>query len=259
MKLNDVFSNISIKRQVMMAHVYAGDPSMEFTRQLLIVLENRADIIELGIPYADPLADGPVFAEACANALEQGITPNDVFKLAEACMCPVVLTTYYNIIYQKGIAAFVARAKEAGVQGIIVPDLPFEESEQLHETCKQNQLPLIYLITSTTSRERMCCILLKASGFVYVTAYAGVTGSLKKQEQVQQTIAEIRKISSIPIMVGFGIRSREDVDEVVAAGADGCIVGSEIRRQYARGKTSEEGLRNVEQLMNVLCSSAHPK
>ncbi|MBI5389035.1 tryptophan synthase subunit alpha [Candidatus Woesearchaeota archaeon] len=251
MLLTTVFN----KKPVFMAHVYAGDPTLEFSEKLIDVLvDNGVGILELGIPYADPLADGPVFQEACQRALESGTTPPSVFALAERVRnkhpaLPIVLTTYYNVIFQRGMLAFVAAMKSAGIQGLIVPDLPLEESIALCDACTIASIALIYLIVPTTPKGRMQKILEKAQGFVYVTAFSGVTGASKQQEQVKETIAKIRTFSSIPVLIGFGIKDKEDVKDVLAAGADGFIVGSEICRKYTVGESEEGKLEDVRILL----------
>lgn len=228
-----------------MAHVYCGDPSVEFSEKLIKVLEPSIDILELGIPFSDPIADGKVFQQACQRALEKGVTPKDVFSVIERLKNSgfkkqIVLTTYYNIIFKMGISVFVDILAELGIYGVIVPDLSLEESLELKKACEEKKIHLIYLIAPTTTEERIKKILELASGFVYIVSTTGVTGTKKKaKNKVKKVIQEIRKCSQIPLLIGFGISKPEDITELKELDVNGFIVGSQICRLYQKGDLKE--------------------
>ncbi|HOS99779.1 MAG TPA: tryptophan synthase subunit alpha [Acidobacteriota bacterium] len=236
-------------RLAFMAHVYAGYPDAAFTRRLIDVLAPAVDILELGIPYSDPLADGPVFQAACRRALENGVRPADVFRLAARLWLsgfrrPVVLTTYANMVYQAGPADFTARLAEVGVQGLIVPDLPVDESGELHRTCADAGVHLIQLVAPTTPLARLERILAAASGFVYLVSVAGVTGTDQAADTaLQQQVDRIRMRSDLPLLVGFGISSPEQA--MALQDVDGFIMGSAIARRVAPDRPADEALADV--------------
>ena len=236
-----------------MAHVYCGDPSVSFSEKLIKTLEKGGiDILELGIPFSDPIADGKVFMQACQRALDNGVRPEHVFLLVKKLRkngfkLPVIITTYYNIIYQKGISSFVSELVECGAEGVIVPDLPLEESSELKKECDKRKVHLIYLIAPTTTEEKIKRILHVASGFVYVVSVAGVTGTEKKaKENIRETVKKIRKLSSIPLLIGFGIAKPEHIKALKDIDVNGYIVGSEICRLYQREGSEKEKLERIE-------------
>lgn len=223
-----------------MAHVYYGDPSEEFSLRLIKTLaENGADIMEFGIPFSDPIADGATFQAACERALKGGVTPakciEGIRKLrAESLNVPIVVTTYFNIPYVMGFERFLDKVKEAGAQGILVPDLPTEEAGSFSKLAAKAGLYLILQVAPTTANERLKKILACVSGFVYLISVEGVTGAkLKSQSSMLSLIRTIKQLSSVPIMVGFGISKREHAEVIVSAGADGVIVGSAYTRIYS--------------------------
>lgn len=250
--IKKTFENLKGKK-AFMAHVYCGDPCIDFSRKLVDTLKDYIDILEFGIPFSDPIADGKIFQEACQHSLNAKITPAKVFDcvkdIRKSFDKTIVLTTYYNIIYQIGIDNFVEKLKENNIQGLIVPDLPLEESDELQKGCKDKDIHLIYLIAPTTTDERIKMILKKASGFVYLVSVAGVTGTGKKVSDDVKTIVEkIRKESSIPILIGFGISGKKDIEEMKELNPEGYIIGSEICRRYSMKGTEEEKLENVKKL-----------
>ena len=239
-------------KKAFMAHVYCGDPSISFSEKLIKTLEKgEIDILELGIPFSDPIADGKVFMQACQRALDNGVRPEHVFLLVKKLRkdgfnLPIVLTTYYNIIYQKGISEFVDKLVECNIQGVIVPDLPLEESEELKKECDKRNVHLIYLIAPTTTEEKIKKILHAASGFVYVVSVTGVTGTSKQaKDSIKETVKKIRKISSIPLLIGFGIAKPEHIKALKDIDVNGYIVGSEICRLYQKDGTEKEKLEII--------------
>jgi tryptophan synthase alpha chain len=238
-----------------MSHVYFGDPNPEFSFKLIKTLSQKMDILELGMPFSDPIADGPIFQEACRRALKNNISPNDVFDAVKTLKeenfnKQIVLTTYYNIIVQFGISEFAKKSASLGIYGLIVPDLSYEESAQLSQQCKENKIHLINLIAPTTTEERMKKIVTAASGFIYLVSVAGVTGTDKQKSNLQEIVNKIKSIKDIPVFVGFGIKTKQDIQELDFA--DGYIIGSEICKRYSIEGSDEEKLSNVEQFLDSI-------
>jgi len=224
-----------------MTHVYYGDPSEEFSLRLIETLaQNGADIIELGIPFSDPIADGPVFQLACERALNAGITPikciEAIKRLRSAGLkTPIVVTTYFNIPYVMGFEKFLDMIKEAGAQGLLVPDLPAEEAKPYLKHTAKMGLHLILQATPTTSKERLKTIVEAATGFIYLVSLEGVTGSkLTNPNTTFKLIKEVKAQTRTPVMVGFGISKREQAETIITAGADGVVVGSAYAKIYTK-------------------------
>jgi tryptophan synthase alpha chain len=223
----------------LMPHVYYGDPDAVFSRKLISIFsESGADIIELGIPFSDPTADGSIFQAACERALRGGITPLDCIaglkQLREDGLeIPVVVTTYYNIPYVMGVGRFLEGIGAAGAQGLIVPNLPFEEAGPLIKEARRHGVHVILQVAPTTTEERLRRIAESASGFIYVMNVEGVTGTRKSLQLSTLTLIErVRKHTDLPILAGFGISNREQAASVVAAGADGVVSGSAFAKIY---------------------------
>jgi tryptophan synthase alpha chain len=255
--LKDLFSMLRVRGEAAhMAHVYYGDPCEDFSIKLIETLaENGADIIEFGIPFSDPIADGVTFQAACERALKAGVTPakclEGVKRLrAGGLKAPIVMTTYFNIPCAMGLKNFLDKVKEAGVEGILIPDLPIEEAEPLLQMARERNICPILQVAPTTSRERLKRILAEASGFIYLIGLEGVTGSkFRNQKVTARLIRKVRAETNLPIMVGFGISKREHAEAVVAAGADGVVVGSAYTRIYAANLTNPfEKLPEIAQL-----------
>ncbi len=212
------------------AYVVAGYPDLEKSRELLLNLDRSSiDLIEIGIPYSDPIADGKIIFDASFKACHDGINTDVVFDLLEEVKIeiPVVLLVYYNLIYAYGVDNFVKRAKECGVGGFIVADLPYEENEEFYKICSSYKLALIPLI-SVTSVDRIKMILTRASGFIYALGAIGVSGTKQTpHERVAWLVDTIKKNSTLPVGVGFGIRDNSDVKRIKTV-ADGAIVGTSI-------------------------------
>ncbi|MDP7494588.1 MAG: tryptophan synthase subunit alpha [Candidatus Undinarchaeales archaeon] len=222
-----------------MAHVYYGDPNEDFSiKEIKALCESGVSIIELGIPFSDPTADGPVFQRACERALAAGMTPGKVIegivKLRDAGITqPIVVTSYYNIIYHMGVGTFVRRIKDSGACALIVPDVPIEEADDLLAAGDEHGIDIIFLVAPTTPDDRLKKILSVARGFVYVVSVAGVTGARESLEEATLKLIErVRAHSDIPLLVGFGISKQEQAKAAVTAGADGVITGSAIGSIY---------------------------
>jgi len=215
-----------------MPFIMAGDPNIEITSEILLKLqENGADLIELGIPYSDPLADGPVIQVAASRALKSGTSLRKVIKLLESLKgklnIPIILFSYLNPLLCFGFKRFCEMASDAGVSGLIVPDLPLEEAYKFSKIVSNHSMDLILLVAPTTPFERMKQISNHTIGFTYLVSVTGVTGERNKMEnRVENLIAKLKDVNSNPIAVGFGISTPEHVYKVRDWGADGVIIGS---------------------------------
>jgi len=227
------------QKGVYMAHVYYGDPSEEFSKSMIFQLcENGVDIVEFGIPFSDPTSDGRVFQRACERALKNGMTPPraiaGIAKLkGEGLVAPVVVTSYYNPILKIGVPSFMENIAEAGAEALIAPNVPFEESDELLDNGRANNIDIIFLIAPTTPEGRLKEILKRAKGFVYVVTIRGVTGErMGMDASTLELVKRVRKYTDIPLLAGFGISKGEHARNVVAAGADGAITGSVLGGIY---------------------------
>ncbi len=220
-------------RSAFMPYICAGDPSHEISRKLLLTLEEAgADLIELGVPFSDPIADGPTIQKASERALVDKISLREILDMVETLrqetQIPIALMTYYNPIFRMGEVEFCAAAHRAGVDGVIIPDLPPEEASTLLEVAPAHDLATIFLASPTSSPERMRLIASVSTGFIYCVSVTGVTGARTSlSEEVQPMIIELKKQTQKPICVGFGVSTSEQAN-AVARLADGVIVGSAI-------------------------------
>lgn len=213
-------------------YITAGDPDLEHTIEYMeALIDGGADIIELGLPFSEPIADGPTIQNAITRALEAGVTPREFFSMVKSFESdvPVVVMTYYNLIHQfgeSGPVSFVAACERAGIDGIIVPDLPVEESAALRKACAEAEIDLVFIIAPTTTAERLRRIISQASGFVYVQARLGTTGV--KDDVSTQTFDALSRLptTDLPVAVGFGVSTGEHARAIVQGGADGVIAGS---------------------------------
>ena len=220
------------KKIALMPFIMAGDPNIEKTSEILLKLqENGADLIELGIPYSDPLADGPIIQLSASRALKSGTTPKKVINLLESLKgelnIPIILFTYLNPLLCFGFEYFCELASNAGVSGLIIPDLPLEEAYKFSKIVSNHSMDLVLLVAPTTPFERMKKISNHTKGFTYLVSVTGVTGERNKMEnRVENLIAKLKDVNSNPIAVGFGISTPEHVNKVREWGADGVIIGS---------------------------------
>lgn len=232
-------------RKGFVVYIGAGDPNLEATRQLALAFDKAGvDVLELGVPFSDPLADGLVNQLAAQRGLESGTTPPGVLETVTAIrresQIPIVLYIYFNLIHRVGLERFVTDAAEAGVDGLLVLDLPPEESDNYEALMRAAGLCNIYLVAPTTPEERMAKIVKRGAGFIYYVSREGVTGM---QSQVATDLAEqvsrIRAHTTLPVAVGFGISNPEQA-RLVAKEADGVVVGSAVVNQIAeQGKSPE--------------------
>jgi tryptophan synthase alpha chain len=214
-------------------------------------------VIELGVPYSDPLADGPVIQASATRALAKGTTFEDVISMVKEVIpelsCPVSLFTYYNPILKRGIPNFMTIVKEAGLHGLVVPDVPLEETDILRSEAAKNNLELVLLTTPTTPNERMEKIAQASEGFIYLVSTVGVTGTRANvSNKVQSLLQDIKKVTEKPVAVGFGVSTAEHVKQIAGWGADGVIVGSAMVRLLGESASPEEGLKKLEELAKNL-------
>jgi len=235
-------------RLAFIPYVMAGDPDIATTRAILAALaESGADAIELGVPYGDPLADGPTIAAAGARALANGVKMIDVLsfvKEVHATAPPIILFTYYNPVYQVGLQEFARSAAEAGAAGVIVPDVTLEEIEPLRLALGAHGIEMPLLVAPSTPPERAARIAEQSGGFVYVVSRLGVTGAGEspKLEPLREQIAMLRSVTKKPLAVGFGISTRAQVDAVRGM-VDGVVVGSALLDSFANARGQEAAKR----------------
>jgi tryptophan synthase alpha chain len=226
------------KRAALMPYIMGGYPSVDQSLAAgLAAADAGADLLELGIPFSDPLADGPVIHAAATEALAAGATPHGVLGVCEqlATRVPVVLMVYANVVVKAGVANFAMKAAGAGASGLIVPDLPHDEAGELRAACDAEGLALVPLVAPTTTPERIAEIGADARGFVYTVSLTGTTGERAELPYgLTQTVERVRAASSVPVAVGFGI-STADHARAVAEIADGVIVGSRVVRAAGEG------------------------
>lgn len=257
MDLEEKFRELKERREGgHMPHVYYGDPNEEFSLKLIKnLVENGADLIEFGIPFSDPTADGPTFQAACERALKNFMTPakcvQGIKKLRRSGLeIPLIVTTYYNILYVAGIGIFLSEIKEAGAQAIIVPDLPVEEADGLLEEGKRKGVHVILQAAPTTTEDRLKKIADIASGFLYVIGVEGVTGARESlTDSTLKLVNRVRRHTDVPVLAGFGISKGEHAAAVVSAGADGAVAGSAYAKIYEKNlKNPEETLPEIARL-----------
>lgn len=231
-RIDAVFSRL--KRPAFIGFVVAGDPDKESSiRAARALTEGGTDILELGIPFSDPVADGPTIQKADERSLAAGTRMDTVFEIVREIRkesdVPIVFLTYYNMVYRRGIDRFYKEAHDAGVDGILIADMPVEESDDVYNFAIRHGIDPIFLITQTTSDERINKIAARARGYLYLVAVLGVTGV---REEVSagaiELLQRVRKHTSLPLALGFGISTPEHAKTCADAGADGIIVGSAI-------------------------------
>ena len=220
----------------LIAYLTGGDPDPKaFLANSTALIEGGADIVEVGIPFSDPIADGPVIQASSTRALSQGATPNGVLglirELSSQFPVPFVVLSYYNPILAMGLDRFLRKARESGVDGIVVPDLPFEESDEFRNIALKHNIDNIYLVAPNTSRTRLRTVLDKSKGFLYLVSLYGVTGPRDYlSPQALETVKKVKSLArgKVPVSAGFGVSQPEHVSAIIRSGADGAIVGSAL-------------------------------
>jgi tryptophan synthase alpha chain len=238
----------------------AGDPNLDATRELALAFDKSGvDVLELGVPFSDPLADGLVNQLAAQRGLESGTTPPKLLKtvseIRKKSQIPIVLYIYFNLIHKVGLEKFIAEAAKAGVDGLLVLDLPPEESDNYEVLMKQAGLCHIYLVAPTTPEDRMELVVKRGSGFIYYISREGVTGmQTSVATNLASQVAKIRAHTKLPVAVGFGISNPAQA-KAVAAEADGCVVGSAVVNQIAEHGKSPELVAKVGAFVKALADA----
>jgi len=235
-------------RKAFVSYIMAGDPDRDTSLAVMKGLPGAGvDIIELGVPFTDPMADGPTIQQAGQRALAAGMTLEKALGMVAAFReeddtTPIVMMGYYNPIYSRGVARFLRDARAAGIDGLIVVDLPPEEDDELCLPAREAGIDFIRLATPTTDDKRLPKVLTNTSGFVYYVSITGITGAAAAEAaDVAPDVARIKAQTDLPVIVGFGIRTPETA-ETIAAVADGCVVGSAIVGEIAAGRPVSEVL-----------------
>ena len=235
-RIQNVFNNRKTGEKLMSLFITAGYPDLESTVDLILGFEeNGADMIELGMPFSDPLADGPTIQHSSDVAIQNGITMNKIFDMVKEVrkqsQIPIILMGYMNPVLRYGVESFTQKAAEAGVDGLIIPDIPLEEDGIIKENAAEHELDIIHLIAPNTTDDRMKLADENSQGFVYCVSVTGVTGARDGEEvsrSVNRFIERVRSnVTTNPVMVGFGIKTHEDAQSI-ASNADGFIVGSAL-------------------------------
>jgi tryptophan synthase alpha chain len=256
-RIEEVFRNKDASAFI--GFTVAGDPDRDTSVSIAkALLDGGTDILELGVPFSDPVADGPVIQRADDRALAAGTTPDTIFSIVREIRAyspvPIVFLIYYNMIHRRGIERFYREAHEAGVDGILVADMPIEESEEIIDIAARSGIDPIFLIAQTTSEERMDAIVRHARGYLYLVSVLGVTGARKEiSSEAVSLLQRVRKHTSLPLAIGFGISTPDQVATFSSAGADGVIVGSAIveivERNLGNTGTMEHELKKYVSLM----------
>jgi tryptophan synthase alpha chain len=264
-RIDQTFARLRRRNEAaLIAYVMAGDPSLAETEQLVLELEKAgADIIELGVPFSDPIADGPVIQQAAERALRSGTSLRKILPMIKQVrtrsQIPLVLMAYYNSIHAFGAEHFCREAVAAGVDGLIVPDMPADEAGPLKGPAAASGLQLIFLLAPTSTLERRTFVARQSNGFVYYVSLTGITGSkLSNLTDVEKNVQRIRKVSKTPIAVGFGVATPEDAAKVSAI-ADGVIVGSAIVKHIAAGQQERGMVPRVADFVHSLKAAMAPR
>ncbi|MBI3355774.1 MAG: tryptophan synthase subunit alpha [Nitrospirae bacterium] len=252
--------------KALIAYLMAGDPGLAETEQLVLALEQAgANIIELGVPFSDPIADGPVIQQAAERALRNGTSLRQILtvvkSLRQRTEIPIILMLYYNSIHAMGCEAFCKAAHAAGVDGLIVPDMPPDEAVPLKAPAEAAGLQLIFLLAPTSTSDRRKLVARESQGFVYYVSLTGITGAkLSNVADVSHNVEKIRKVSAVPVAVGFGVATPEDAAKVSKM-ADGVIVGSAIVKRIASHQQDpgmvEQVAGFVRSLKTAMTAAAH--
>ncbi|CEJ44335.1 tryptophan synthase subunit alpha [Umezakia ovalisporum] len=256
--ISDCFDTLRRNQEcALIPFITAGDPDLTTTAAALQVLDHHgADMIELGVPYSDPLADGPVIQAAATRALQRGTKLEQVVEMLQtstlSLRSPIILFTYYNPILHCGIDKFLEKIAGAGVSGLVVPDLPLEEAADLLKPASEIGIDLTLLVAPTSSKQRIEAIARSSQGFIYLVSVTGVTGMRNQMEsRVSDLLREVRSITDKPIGVGFGISEAAQARQVRQWGADAVIVGSAFVKRLAEG-TPEQGLKAIAEFCQSL-------
>ena len=229
-------------RKALIPYIMAGDPDLDATNKYINDLESSgADIIELGVPFSDPLADGPTIQRAAERSLQNGTTLRKVLglvkKIRKTSEIPLILMTYYNPVFKLGIESFITKAVKAGVDGVIIPDLIPDEAEEFMKLSRQHNLDTIFLLAPTSTDDRIRKVAKASTGFIYYVSITGITGAkLSMGNLMKKNLETIKSTTSKPVAVGFGVSNAKEAASVTSM-ADGVIIGSAIVKLIAKGKS----------------------
>lgn len=250
----------STGKKAFIAFITAGDPTLKVTEKLVLAFERAGvDIVELGVPFSDPLADGPTIQAASQRALKGGVSLKKILKavknIRQKSRIPIALMTYYNPVFHFGQEKLIREARAVGVDGFIIPDLPFEEGAAFRGAARKNNIATILFLAPTTTKARMKKIVQASSGFVYYLSLTGVTGvRTGLPKDVVVNVRQAKRLTSKPICVGFGISTPGQV-KAIARVADGVIVGSAIVREVAKNLKKKNLVNNVSRFVSRLAHS----
>ncbi|MEC9092703.1 MAG: tryptophan synthase subunit alpha [Planctomycetota bacterium] len=257
-KIDQLFQQLKAdQKKAFMPFITAGDPSLAVTSELIKAFDAQGcHICEVGIPYSDPIADGPVIQASYTRALGNKITVDSILsmlgKTSPEVNLPLVTMVSYAIIFRRGVEQYIDRAMQSGVSGVIVPDLPVEEAEGLSQVCRSRDFSLIQLVTPTTSRERAKRILETSTGFVYYVSVAGITGERTAlPPDIIANVSWLREQGDVPVCIGFGISEPEHV-KALAPHSDGLIVGSSIVRRIATSENDQQVVVDVKKYVDEM-------
>jgi len=250
-------------KKAFIPYITAGDPDMDTSKKIVRALAGAgADIIELGIPFSDPLADGPTIQKAVQRSLGAGCSVRKIFRMVKELrrevQVPFVFMTYYNIVFNYGLSRFIRDAKKCGADGIIVPDLPMEESGELTEIADKEDFYVVLLAAPTTPAERFKKISGHSRGFIYYVSLTGVTGARKElSKKLKGDVKKLKKITDKPICVGFGVSSPAQAKDVALA-SDGVIVGSAIIKVLEKNMSNKKQMvKSVETFARSIARAVH--
>lgn len=256
--IQECFKSLRDRNQcALIPFITAGDPDLQTTEAALKLLDRSgADMIELGVPYSDPLADGPTIQAAATRALQRGTRLDQVLEMVSGVVAevrsPIILFTYYNPILNLGIETFLKKISASGVRGLVVPDVPLEEAEALLQPAKEIGIEVTLLVAPTSPKERIEAIARQSQGFIYLVSVTGVTGMRSGlEDRVQDILGQMRQITDKPIGIGFGISEPAHARQVKDWGADAVIVGSAFVKRLADG-TPEQGLKAIAEFCQSL-------
>lgn len=248
-RIKQVFTN---NKKNLITFVTGGDPDVKTSEKILKnIISSGADIIEIGMPFSDPMADGPIIQKSSKRAIKNGVNLNTIFSICKNirktnASTPIILMGYYNIILHYGIKQFSKDCKKVGIDGLIIVDLQPEEDDELYNAIKKNNIDLIRLITPNTNLDRLKLITKNASGFLYYVTITGITGQKSaNMDELKKSIKKIRKYTKLPIVAGFGINNKKSVKEICKI-TDGAVVGSSIINIiYNKRKNKKDMIKKI--------------
>ena len=261
-RISETFADLKLdNRRGFIPFITAGDPDLPTTYELLIELARAgASVIELGVPFSDPMADGPVIQRASERALRQGFGLTEIFETValarKEIQTPILLFSYFNPLLHFGLEKLAGEAKKAGVDGILVTDLAPEEASEFSQLLHAHELDMVFLVAPTSTDVRLQMVAERATGFIYAVSRAGVTGAREDlSAEAEKLVARVRQYSHLPIAVGFGVSKAEHVNDVWRY-ADAAVVGSAIVAEIERASTPREAISRVGKFARRLLSEA---